>query len=425
MPRPRTGKIYVEWHVVGGVRHPDIRFDLPSGERSGRGCLPEGTSLEDAKAEARRLKAIAWAKGGRLIRSHDAEQGESIDRYADRWLATRRDPKEARAHLRCHLLDVLGWDRPVVAITKDDVERVVRDLDGKVRSGTMRAKTARNIFGTLTKLLDDACSAKDLALRVLADRPNPADKVRGPDRGEDRQSAWLFPREASTLLACEAVPLRWRRVYALAFYTGLRSGELAVLRVGDVVLEGGYLAVHKARDRVTGGTKSTKGKRARRVPIELALRPLLEDLTAGRARDELLVDVPPKQKMAEELRTHLKRAGLDREELFADDADRRPFSFHDGRHTFAVWLALTGAPELTIQSRLGHASAEMTQHYINEAEAVGHGDVGEPFGALPSTILSPDRLVPANGTQAVVSKRNSSGVDGTRTRGLRRDRPAL
>src|SRR5690606_8456832 len=138
-----------------------------------------------------------------------------------------------------------------------------------------------NIFGTLTKLLDDACNAKDPALRILAGRPNPADKVRGPDRGEDRQSAWLFPREAAALLGCEAVPLRWRRVYALALYTGLRQGELAGLRVGDVGLEGGYLAVHKARDRATGGVKSTKGKRARRVPIELALRPLLEDLTEG------------------------------------------------------------------------------------------------------------------------------------------------
>ena len=87
----------------------------------------------------------------------------------------------------------------------------------------------------------------------------------------------------------------------------------------------------------------------------------------GREKDDLLVDMPPKQKVAEELRTHLRRAGLEREELFADDADRRPFTFHDCRHSSAVWLALTGAPELTIQSRLGHASADMTQLYINES----------------------------------------------------------
>jgi integrase len=58
--------------------------------------------------------------------------------------------------------------------------------------------------------------------------------------------------------------MRRRLVYACALHTGLRQGELAVLRVLDVVLEGGYLNVHKARDRRTGGTKSTKGKRASR-----------------------------------------------------------------------------------------------------------------------------------------------------------------
>ncbi len=418
MPRKRTGQVYAEWHGT----HWDIRFDLPDGTKSGRGCLPEGVSKEDAKAEARRLKAIAWAAGGSLKQSSRVVvAGETLDQFAERWLKTRRDPKEASSHLRHHLLPVLGMDRAVVSLRRADIEHVVRELDAKVSTKAMSWKTASNIFGTLTKLLDDACHAKDLAIRILADRPNPADKVRGPDRGEDRQGAWLFPREAAALLACEAVPLRWRRVYALALYTGLRQGELAVLRVGDVVLDGGYLAVHKARDRATGGEKSTKGRRARRVPIEPALRPLLEQLTEGRERDELLVDMPPKQKMAEELRTHLRRVGLDREELFADDDDRRPFSFHDQRHTFAVWLALTGAPELTIQSRLGHASAEMTQHYINEAEAVGHGDVGEPFGVLPPGLGKPT----GNHDQTAVSKRNVGGVDGTRTRGLRRDRPAL
>ena len=127
-------------------------------------------------------------------------------------------------------------------------------------------------------------------MRVLDGRDSPALKVRAPERGEDRQSCYLFPREAMTLLACEEVPFRWRAVYALALYTSLRAGDQAVLRVGDVVFEGDCIAVHRARDRTTGGTKSTKGKRARRVPIEPNLLPLLVALTEGRHPDELLVD---------------------------------------------------------------------------------------------------------------------------------------
>jgi hypothetical protein len=46
-----------------------------------------------------------------------------------------------------------------------------------------------------------------------------------------KQSAYLWPKEAALLLSCELIPLEWRRIYAVALYTGLRVGELAVLRV--------------------------------------------------------------------------------------------------------------------------------------------------------------------------------------------------
>ncbi len=412
-------------YVEGHGDHFDMRIDLPSGQKTRRRCMPPTMTRAEVTAEAQRLKKLAWDLGATLaVVPGPAEPRPSsrkpedearpaapppaplqlprpaakreppltIDRYTGRWLSHRRDPREACIHLRCHLLPAIDMLRPMTSVTRADCEAIVRALDAKAKAGAIRAKTATNIWGTWTKILDDACNSKDPSLRVWTDdRDSPAARVRGPDRGEDRQSSYLFPREAEDLLGCEAVPIRWRIVYAVALYSGIRQGELAVLRVADVILDGGYFAVHKARDRATGGVKSTKGKRARRVPIEPELRPLLVALTEGCERDAVLLDVPPKQKMADELRAHLRRAGLTREELFASDDDRRPLSFHDLRHTFAVWLAMSGAPELTIQSRLGHASADMTQHYINEAEAVGHGDVGKPFGPLPVPLESDPR----------------------------------
>ena len=379
--RPRIGSVWLHGD------HFDIQITLPDGSRSKRGCLEPGFTKTEARRKAAHLTRIAAKTGGVLIERPHVEEGELTDKYAERWLKSRRDPKEQDNHLRKHILPLI-WNRTMQDLTRADVERIVASLDAKVRAGEISWKTAMNVWGTLGKMLDDATNGKLVELRVLT--RDPARDVRGPDRGEDKQSAYLFPREAAHLFACERVPERWRHVYAIALYTGLRAGELAVLRVADVVLEGGYFSVHKARDRVTGGTKSTKGKRARRVPIEPHLRPLLERLThdeQGRAReaDALLVDMPPKQKLADELRVHLARAGVDREELHASDDLRRPLSFHDLRHTFATWLALSGASELQIQTRLGHASAEMTQRYIAEAEAFGHGDIGEPFGPLPGS----------------------------------------
>jgi integrase len=390
MPRARTGSAFPHGD------HFDVQATYPDGRRTRRVCLKPGTTLLRAKQIAAEMTARA-ARGELDVEAAVplAPQGETFELYVDRWLLSLRDAREATHRLRLHVTPILG-PLAMAAITRRDVERVVASLDEKTRGEQLAAKTARNIWGVVTKLFDDACNSKRLELRVLDEKPNPTDKVRGPDRGDERQSAWLFPREAAAVLACDRAPVRWRILYALALYTGLRSGELAVLHVSDVVLDGGYVNVHKARDRVTGGTKSTKGRRARRVPIDLALRPLLAALTEGRGRAELLFDAPPKQKIAEELRMHLRRAGVEREELHADDKTRRPLSFHDLRHSFATWLAIGGATELVIQSRLGHASTEQTQHYIAEAEAVGRGDVGAPFAALPSELIEAARIAPLN-----------------------------
>jgi len=405
MGRPKTGQVYVELHLD----HFDVRIDLPDGTRSRRKCLAPTMTRSEARAEAEALKAYAWAHGGTSAPAAaplPSLRPETLDAYAERWAASRRDQAETRQHLRLHILPTLGALRPIASITRADVERFVRHLDDGVAAEQMAAKTAQNIFGTLTKMFDDACNAKRVELRALADKPDPTDKVRGPDRGEEKQSSWLFPREAAALLACAEVPAWWRRVYAFALYTGLRCGEIAVLRVGDVVLDAGYLSVHKARDRVTGGTKSTKGKKSRRVPIEPSLRPLLATLVEGRDGAELLLRTPKKRSMADVLRKHLLVADLEREELHARDAHRRPLTLHDLRHTYSTWLALRGESELVIQSRLGHADAQMTQKYIEAAEAVGHGDVGQPFGPLPQALGINDPSDPSKRSKAALSTGN-------------------
>jgi integrase len=421
MPRKRTGQVYVETHGD----HWDMRIDLPTGERSKRACLPAGLTKDQAKAEARRLKAIAWAEGARLASSvevadpaADPAEGETLDVYAERWVSTRRDQREARQHLRFHILPVLGAQRPITSFKREDIEKLVRSLDDAVTAKRIAWKTAINIYGTCTKLFDDATNAKKTELRVLS--ANPCTNVRGPDRGEERQSAWLFPREAVVLLGCEAVPVRWREAYALALYSGMRQGEIDVLHVADAVLDGGYFSVHKARNRVDDGTKSTKGRRARRVPIEPALRPLVVALTANRDGAERLAETP--SHAARELREHLLLAGITRAELHANDEHRRPITYHDLRHTYGTWLALRGESELVIQSRLGHADTAMTQAYIEAAEVVGHGDVGAPFPELPPSLLrpvmGPEEIPPGKATQKRLSARKmveAAGIESAET----------
>jgi hypothetical protein len=107
----------------------------------------------------------------------------------------------------------------------------------------------------------------------------------------------------------------------------------------------------------------------------------------------------------------------------------RPIRFHDLRATGIPWLAIRREAPLEIQQRAGHQNFETTQRYIRVADEhrVGFGDV---FPPLPPELLKgadPEVLI-SGLDQSLVSTcvlAGFSGADGTRTRGLRRDRPAL
>src|SRR5262249_35815974 len=133
--------------------------------------------------------------------------------------------------------------------------------------------TAVKVWGVAKKMFRDATESKVAALRVLD--ANPFAGVQGPERGVKKSKQWLYPSEVLSLLACQEVPIRWRRLYALSVYLYTRPEELAALDCEDVHLEHGYVDIHRAVDLRTGEIKPTKTKRTRKVPIKPALVPLL------------------------------------------------------------------------------------------------------------------------------------------------------
>ena len=279
------------------------------------------------------------------------------------------------------------------AVTREQIENVVERLDQGVRAGEIRAATAEKLWAMLKSAFRDARNAKNRALRVRLD--NPTQDVRGPEPGVQRSKPWLYPCEFAALMACESIPLRWRRLFAVATYLYLRASEVAALAVDDVDLIGGVVLIHRSAHHVAGmgpnvdTTKPTKTLVTHRVPIETNLRPLLavlvaEARAAGRTR---LLKMPPMCDLPDDLRRYLPWAGVTRAELFANDATRAPLTFHDLRATGITWRAVRGDDALKIQRAVGHLSLDTTQRYIREAEVIGR-DIGEPFPPLPPGILA-------------------------------------
>lgn len=378
MGRPRVGQSFVMRHGD----HWDVRIELPSGALSRRACLPASVTKEQAKAEARRLKALAWRAGATLARSPQEETGETMDRWFVRWLAERAERglssvREDDGRWRRWLFPLLG-DLRAKSVSRSDLERVVEHLDKRVRAGDLSWKTARHCWGLVTKMFSDACRSKRIDLRVRED--NPSKDVRGPDRGVEKAKSYLYPEELLAVLRCAAVPLRWRRLFALSVYTYTRPSELAALEWSAVDFERGTIHVHRALDK-QGQPKPTKTKITRRIPIEPALRPLLETMRAEGTGPRVVSAMPPECDLSKRLRFYLRRAGVARAELFENDATRKQIRFYDLRATGITWMALRGDEPLRIMQRAGHTEFTTTMGYVREAETLGC--VSVPFPPLP------------------------------------------
>lgn len=361
--------------------------------------LPVGTIESEAHTKATEWSARAKSKK----KLPPAIYSPTFEQWVSRWLAWREERglmsiADDRQRLRDHVFPVFRA-LEMRSVTRADIRKVVEELDEKVRRGDLRWKTAFHVWTLVRVAFRDARQAKRAELVVRDD--DPTEGVAPPDRGPELARTYLYPSEFRKLIECKLVPVHWRRLYALAAYTLARAGELVALRWDAVDLDRGVILLRQARDRRDQRVfKGTKGKRNRRIPIELAIRPLLRTLKAEAEATGSHYVVHVYSKAAENLREHLKLAGVTRTELFAPPAGQAatwaPITFHDLRGTGVTWMALRGDEPLVIQQRAGHKDFATTQRYLREAECLGQ-DAGEPFPPLPAdlvcTVVEPSEVV--------------------------------
>ncbi len=383
MARQRTGTVKLRGD------HYDARITLNDGSRPWI-HLPAGLTEKQARAKAVSLTETARKGGGVLVSKGGggASSDETFEVWAERWCKAREERgltsvKDDRGRLRKWVFPHLGA-RPMVEIKRLDLERLVEELDASVRAELLSWKTARNTWGVVSKMFDDACRSKTLALRVLTE--NPCVGIRGPDEGVKKSKSYLYPTEFARLVACPRVPIRWRRLFAVAIYTYTRAGELEALEKEDVDLDALTIHIYRAIDRSADGeVKETKTNNPRRIPIEEPLVPLLR-LLLEETQGRRLVDMPPACDLSPRLRQYLEWAGVSRAELFAGDKTRKAITFHDLRATGITWMAIRGDEPIKIMRRAGHENIVTTMGYVREAENLV-APIGAPFPPLPPELL--------------------------------------
>jgi len=199
------------------------------------------------------------------------------------------------------------------------------------------------------------------------------------------QGAWRTKRTYETAADAglrEAEDHQLGELLRVAAYTGLRRGELVVLRWRDVRWSERVLVVERALSDTV--ERTTKGRRVRYVPLAdqslAALDRLSQRPNFTAAEDYVFCSV---------VGDRLDPSALRRRYIGARDAAGLPaLRFHDLRHTAGTLLTRVLDP-VTVKDLLGHADLKTTERYLHAIRASQLADAAtrafSPGTAVPPT----------------------------------------
>jgi integrase len=266
------------------------------------------------------------------------------------------------SQLRLHILPVIDDELPALGMVKlvDLTPALVRAWYQKLqsqRSPSVAAKAYTRLRQILTQAVNDD--------RILK---NPCRIERG---GVENHPEQRFASLEELYALAGAVPARYRALVLMAGLAGLRQGELAALRRGDIDLIGQSVSVVRKRLSLELGVviedapKTEVGRRTVSIPI-----PLVREL---KMHFESFVDSEPDSYvLTSPDGLPIERSNL-RYRVWVPATERvgvAGLRFHDLRHTAGTLAAQTGATTKELMARLGHASHQAAMVYQHAAPIV-------------------------------------------------------
>jgi len=252
---------------------------------------------------------------------------------------------------------------------RDDVSAVIQYLEEHCRIRSVTMVQRRHLAGYLAhcRALGQVASTRRRSVaairsffaflvqeRVIA--RSPADDLLPPER-EERPPRILTEGEYTRLRNAASDHPRDAALIELALQTGLRLGEIARLRVADIVLPPPSAETAVGQVRVAG-----RGSRSRTVTLNARACAALADYLAGRE---------PSASPSLFLTKFAKGIGPRGIEnivtKYCEEINLLGVSVHSLRHTMAVQMLRRGATPAVVGKALGHGSPETTGIYVDLA----------------------------------------------------------
>jgi integrase len=334
----------------------EVRFIDPDGSTKRR-TFATIADATDFQAKVRTDIARGDYRDDKLARTPFREV---VDRWLDAVDVRPTTKAGYRSIVETYIRPRLGG-YAVGKITPSVVRSFVKELPNNI-SETRK----RHIFMTLVPIfklaIDDG---------MIRTSPTSAASVKPPKR-DDREMLAIDEHQTDAL--ANAITPHYRTLIYFAAYSGMRSGELAALTVGDIDFNTRVVRVNKTVVEIAGrrdDPRPPKNGKTRYIKMPTFVIELLkEDPGDRRANKSAFVFTDTQGgpiRMTNFFKRHFRPAVL---RALPEDLHR--LRFHDLRHSCASILAANGESAKAVSLRLGHSSVAITldryTHLWPEAE---------------------------------------------------------
>ena len=186
-----------------------------------------------------------------------------------------------------------------------------------------------------------------------------------------RTRTCVFARRALTLdeltRVYAAATGELRLLFAVGLYTGLRLGDCALLDWSQIDLVGGFLT---ATPRKTETTSGLRLREALPQPLIDLLAAMPSERRAGPVLPGIAADYAHhRMRVIRRVQAVFRKCGIEMTVKTSLGTRRRTLvGFHSLRHSYVSLVLNRGGNLSVVQKTVGHASSEMTEHYLHVDE---------------------------------------------------------
>ena len=395
----RGDNFYVRWALNGKIFSKSLR------DHNGHPITTK-REAEEAKTrvmatfvvadETAALESIAAKLGGRkaeLAKWEDEQHPPlSIRQAWSEFLASPNRPDSGASTLRQYAFqwqafaDWMEEKHADILTLRDVTKEIAEEYAGSLNHGRFSPSTYNKHLNLLT-----------LVFRVVKHKA----KITGnpwesPKRGGNLQRKRLVTNSRRELTIdelrkiCQTATGELQTLLALGIYSGLRLGDCATLRWGEVDLRRGMIR------RIPNKTARRNPK-----PVIVPIHPIMRDMLAATPPDHRGEYVLPEiaalyirrtDMVTDMVQKHFKACGITLHKPGTGTGGKRAVievGFHSLRHSFVSLCRESNAPLSVVESIVGHSSPAMTRHYTH----VGELAAGRAVALLPSVMseATPER----------------------------------